>query len=70
MLCCEIEVTAEAEDIPRLMFIMPWARMVESAKDMIDVAHQLVRMNRPVSFVLTMSFLYEGERAELSLTHE
>eukprot|EP00177_Eucheuma_denticulatum_P006175 GFKZ01011257.1.p1 GENE.GFKZ01011257.1~~GFKZ01011257.1.p1 ORF type:complete len:891 (-),score=140.93 GFKZ01011257.1:525-3197(-) len=58
------------EDKPRLFFVMPWMQMGGSEKCMLDVAERLVKMDWPLTFVLTMPFWHEDPLGEMNLKHE
>lgn len=58
------------EDKPRLFFVMPWVQMGGSEKCMLDVAERLVKMDWPLTFVLTMPFWHQDPLGEMDLKHE
>lgn len=58
------------EDKPRLLFVMPWMQMGGSEKCMLDVAERLVKMDWPLTFVLTMPFWHQDPLGEMDLKHE
>lgn len=63
------KVNLEA-DKPRVFFVMPWMQMGGSEKSMLDLAKRFVKMEWPVTFVLTMPFWHEDKLGELGLQHE
>lgn len=66
----KVYFSPELNNNPRFMFIMPWIQMGGSEKCMLDIAHRLIEMKWPITFVLTMPFWGEDSLGELSLQNE